>query len=132
MLFVFRTRWAAYGAQAHVRFEKIPASLLSSPKEFVEQLFTAYLEMRSHIGEDCRERANTKRGMLGNREMMLAVLVGSKAEMAAGLASDGVAELAKRLSEITSRQIAGKPHTAITSSRTWCRRTTFGAFPSSK
>jgi hypothetical protein len=41
--------------------------------------------------------------------MMLAVLVGSKAEMAAGLASDGVAELAKRLGKITSRQIAGKP-----------------------
>jgi hypothetical protein len=55
------TRWAAYGTQAHARFERIPASLLSLPKEFVEQLFTAYLEKRSHIGEDCRERANTKR-----------------------------------------------------------------------
>ena len=75
--------------------------------------------MRSHIGKDCRERADTKRGMLGNREMMFAILVSSKAEIAAGLASDGVAELAKRLSEITSRQIAGKPYTAITSSRTW-------------
>jgi hypothetical protein len=90
-------RGGAYGTQAHPRFERIPASLLSSPKEFIEQLFTAYLEMCSHIGEDCRERADTERGMLGNREMMFAVLVGSKAKMAAGLASDGVAELTKRL-----------------------------------
>jgi hypothetical protein len=57
--------------------------------------------------------------MLGNSEMMLAVLMGRKAEMAAGLVSDGISELAKILREITSRQIAGKPHTAITSSRTW-------------
>ena len=56
--------------------------------------------------------------MLGNREMMLAVLVGSESKMAVGLASDRVAELAKSLSEIASRQIAGKPHTAMTSSRT--------------
>ena len=68
--------------------------------------------------------------MLGNREVVLAVLVGSESKVAAGLASDGVPELAKKLREIASRQIAGKPHTAITSSRTWWRRTTFGAFPS--
>lgn len=43
--------------------------------------------------------------------MMLAVLVGGESKMAAGLASDQVAELAKSLIEIASRQIAGKPHT---------------------
>ena len=75
--------------------------------------------MCSHIGEDRRERADTERGVLGNREVVLAVLVGSQAQVAAGLASDGVAKRSKNLSEITSRQIAGKPHTAITSSRTW-------------
>jgi hypothetical protein len=39
--------------------------------------------------------------------------------MATGLAGNYVTELAKRLSEVASRQIAGKPHTAMTSSRTW-------------
>jgi hypothetical protein len=56
--------------------------------------------------------------MLGNGEMMLAVLVSGESKMAAGLASDCVAELVESLSEIASRQIAGKPHTAMTSSRT--------------
>jgi hypothetical protein len=51
--------------------------------------------------------------------MMLAVLVSCEAKMAAGLAGDQVPELAKRLSEIASGQIAGKPHTAMTSSRVW-------------
>ena len=67
--------------------------------------------MRGHVGQDCRERHDMERSMLGNREMMLAVLVGGESKMAAGLANDRVAELAKSLSEIASRQIAGKPHT---------------------
>lgn len=51
--------------------------------------------------------------------MMLAVLVSREAKMAAGLAGDHLPKLAKRLSEIAFRQIAEKPHTAMTSSRTW-------------
>ena len=74
--------------------------------------------MCGHVGQDRRERPDTERSMLGNREMMLALLVGGESKMAAGLASDPVAELAKSLSEIAPRQIAGKPHTAMTSSRT--------------
>ena len=42
--------------------------------------------MCSHIGKDCGKRTNTKRGMLRNREMMLAVLVGGESKMASGLA----------------------------------------------
>lgn len=56
--------------------------------------------------------------MLGNREMMLALLVDGESKMDISLASDRVAELAKGLGEIASRQIAGKPHTAMTSSLT--------------
>lgn len=70
--------------------------------------------------------------MLGNRYVVLAMLERREAEMATGLASDGITELAKCLGEIVSRQIAGEPHTAMTSSRTWWRRTTFGPVPSSK
>jgi hypothetical protein len=50
----------------------------------------------------------------------------------AALARDRIAEFAKKFDEIASREITGKPHTAMTSSRTWWRRTTFGARPSSK
>jgi len=57
--------------------------------------------------------------MVGNCKVMLAVLVGGESKVAAGLAADRVTEFAKNLSEIASRQIAGKPHTAMTSSRTW-------------
>jgi len=56
--------------------------------------------------------------MLRNCEVMLPVLVRSEPKMAAGLASDGVTKLMKDLSEIASRQITGKPHTAMISSRT--------------
>jgi hypothetical protein len=57
-------------------------------EQSVEQILTAEIKMHRHVGKDCRERTNPKRGMLGTREMLLAVLVGRKAEMAAGLASD--------------------------------------------
>lgn len=101
-------------------------------KQLFKELFTGDIEMCGHIGENGRKGADAKRRMLGNREMMLTMLVGGESEVTACLAGHRVAELAKGLSEITSGQIAGKPHTAITSSRTWCRRTTFGACPSSK
>jgi hypothetical protein len=70
--------------------------------------------------------------MLWDCYVVLAMVKCGEAEMAAGLASDGITELAKNLGEIVSRQIAGKSHTAMTSSRTWWRRTTLGPFPSSK
>ena len=44
--------------------------------------------MRSSVGKDCRECPDTERSMLGNRKMMLAVLLGGKSKMAAGLAGD--------------------------------------------
>ena len=77
------------------------------------------IEICGHIGENGREGADAQRRMLGNREMMLSMLKGSQSKVTAGLTGDRVTELAKGLSEIASGQIAGKPYTAITSSRTW-------------
>jgi len=57
--------------------------------------------------------------MLRNGHMVLTVLKRGEAEVAPVLASDGITELPKDVGEIASRQIAGKPHTAMTSSRTW-------------
>lgn len=70
--------------------------------------------------------------MLWDCQMMLAMLMRCYPEMAAGLASDSVSENLKSLRKPLPRNITGKPHTAMTSSRTWWRRTTFGAVPSSK
>lgn len=64
---------------------------------------------------------------LGDCQMMLPMLMGGESEVTSGLTGDRVTELTKGLGEIASGQIAGKPHTAMTSSRTWYRRTTFGA-----
>lgn len=74
--------------------------------------------MSGHIGENGREGTDAQRSMLGNREVMLAMLECGESEVTAGLTGDRVTELAKGLIEIASGQIAGKPHTAITSSRT--------------
>lgn len=56
--------------------------------------------------------------MLWDCYVVLAMLKRGEAEMATSLASDGITELAKDLGKIVSRQIAGKSHTAMTSSRT--------------
>lgn len=75
--------------------------------------------MRGHISEKGGEGADAKRCMLRDREVVLAMLIGGESKVTAGLAGDRIAKLAKGLSEIAPGQIAGKPHTAITSSRTW-------------
>ena len=46
-----------------------------SRKQPVEQLFTGYFEVVGHIGEDSRERSDSERIVLRNREMMLAMLL---------------------------------------------------------
>jgi len=56
--------------------------------------------------------------MVRNRQMVFAMIEGGEAKMTARLASDRIAELTKYLGEVASREIAGKPHTAMTSSRT--------------
>lgn len=92
--------------------------LLLAKQPFKKRL-AAYLKMRGYIDENGGEGADTKRRMLGDREMMLTMLMRGESKMTACLAGNRVAELVKGLSEIAPGQIAGKPHTAITSSRTW-------------
>lgn len=103
-----------------------------SAEELLKELLSGQLEVCGDVGKYCGERSDTKRTVLWNRKMMLAMLSGRKPKMATRLAIDRIAKLSKHLGKIASRQIPGKPHTAITSSRTWWRRTTLGALPSSK
>ncbi len=50
--------------------------------------------------------------------MMFAMLMGGQAKMTAGLTGDGIAELAEGQGEVASREVAGKSHAAMISSRT--------------
>lgn len=61
---------------------------LSLGKQSFEQPFTADFKMRSDIGENGRECADAKRGVLGDREMMLASFVGREPNVATGLAGN--------------------------------------------
>jgi hypothetical protein len=64
--------------------------------------------------------------------VMLAMVMRGQAKMTAGLAGDGIAEFVECLGQVAPREIAGKPHIAMTSSRTWWSLTTLGDCPSSK
>lgn len=60
----------------------------------------------------------TRRGLvIGDRDMVLAALLGRQAQMAAGLPRDLVAEDPQRPGEFAAREIPRQLHAAITSSR---------------
>ena len=101
-------------------------------KESFENFITTACEVSCNVSKDGCEGPDTEWGMLRNCEVVFTTFKCGEAKMTAGLTGDGIAELAKNLGEIAPRKIAGKPHTAMTSSRTWWSRTIFGERPSSK
>ena len=106
-----------------------PCVLTEEPfKDFV----ASASEMCRDISKDGGQSSNAEWGMLRDCQVMFAILARGETKVTAGLAGDGIAELAEGLGEVVSREIAGKPHTAMTSSRTWWSRTTLGDCPSSK
>ena len=106
-----------------------PGVLTEEPfKDFVVTAF----EVRCDISKDGGQSSNAEWGMLRDCQVMFAMIARGETKVTAGLAGDGIAELAEGLGEVASREIAGKPHTAMTSSRTWWSRTTLGDCPSSK
>ena len=112
-----------------MRRERVRATLTEEP---FKQGVAADLEVCRNVSEDSGQGSNTEWGMLRDRQVMLAMFVRGQAKMTAGLAGDGIAEFVECLGQVVAREIAGKPHTAMTSSRTWCSRTTLGDCPSSK
>ena len=74
--------------------------------------------MLGDIRQNRRKRADAKAIVLGNGDVMLASLQRSQAKVAAGLTSDPVAKQSQGMGKIRSRDVAGKSHTLITSSRT--------------
>ena len=77
------------------------------PEQLFQELFAGDVEMSGHIGENGRESPDAKRRVLGDRQMMLPMLIGGQSKVTAGLAGDGITELTKGLREIASGQIAG-------------------------
>lgn len=106
-----------------------PGVLTEEPfKDFV----ATASEVCRDISKDGGQSFNAEWGMLRDCQVMFAMLARGEMKVTAGLAGDGIAELAEGLGEVASREIEGKPHTAMTSSRTWWSRTTLGDCPSSK
>ena len=98
-----------------MRWEKVRAILTKKP---FKQVVATGLKVCRNVSKDRRQGSNTEWAMLRDCQMMLAMLVGGQAKMTAGLAGDGVAELVECLGQVAAREITGKPHTAMTSSRT--------------
>jgi len=97
-----------------------------------QQLIAIDLQMRGDVVEDSGKRPYFERIMGRNRHVMLRRHIDRQTDVAAGLARDSVSDPRKRLRELGSREIARQLHAAITSSRTKCRRISFGCEPSSK
>jgi hypothetical protein len=93
-------------------------SLLSSAEESIDQFVSGQPDMTAHVGEYRRQRSHSERTVTWDRHVMFALLNGSQAQVAASLTGDEVAEGPKRVSEVTPRDIPGKPHTAMVSSLT--------------
>ena len=82
--------------------------------------------MSRHIAKDSGERADAKRAVIGNRDVMRAALLCRQPQMASGLARDFITKSPQSMSEIGPAHIARQPHAEMTSSLTKWRRITLG------
>ena len=64
--------------------------------------------------------------MRGDGDVVLTVPLRGQADVAAGLVADLISQPSQSAGQSAARNVAGKSHRAITSSRTWCKRTIFG------
>jgi hypothetical protein len=83
--------------------------------------------MLRDVCQDARERAYAKIGVAGDRDMVLAVFGGCQAKVATGLPGHAVAKAGERVCEIVSGDVPRQSHAVMTSSRTKCKRMTFGS-----
>lgn len=90
------------------------------------------LEMRRHLAENCRKRSNLEACVVGNREVVLPLLLRGKPKVAAALPRDLVPICAESLGQVAPTQVPRQLHAAITSSWTRCSRRSLGASAGSK
>ena len=122
-------------ASVRTRGEEGPsrAGLLEAGSEKkLQEILTAKAVMSRDLAEDRGECPDPQWIMPRDGDVVLAVLDGGQAEMAAGLTGDLIAEASECTTKVIAGQAAGQPHGAMTSSRTKCRRRTLGSLPSSK
>jgi hypothetical protein len=109
----------------------------------LNELVAADLKMGSYVAKNSSQCSHFERVVIGNRDMMLPALAGSQPQVAARLPCDFVPKRPSRLARSAPETSLGNfilPKGAVstgaqqasTSSRTKCKRITFGAFPSSK
>lgn len=71
------------------------------------------------LAQDCSQRPDFERVMIGNRHVMFAMLLGRQPQMTPGLPRDRVAEGLEPAGQRTPREVSGELHAAMTSS--WTR-----------
>lgn len=91
-----------------------------------QQTFNRHPMMGGHTLEDAAQRPDPDRLVIWNNLMMLAPLLRRQAKMRTSLTGLPVAQLAKRLDQFSTGDIARQLHRANTSSLTKCSRITEG------
>src|SRR5262249_9727117 len=105
---------------------------LGSPEEPLCELLPSHIEVRRHVTEDTSQRTDAQGVVRRDRHVVLAALGGREPHVAAGLPCDPIADVLERPGERDAGHVARQLHAEITSSRTKCRRMTFGDSPASK
>lgn len=95
------------------------------------QIVSAQTEVSGHFHEHCREGSHPQRRVGGDRDVVLAPLSRGQPDMRSSLAGDRVTEPLESAGKVYPGDVTRQPQTAMTSSRTKCSRTIFGACPSS-
>ena len=84
----------------------------ASSEELLGQVFLRTAEVASHILQDSGQSADPKTKMRGNRDVMLAILLGCQPHMGAALPRDVVPERRERAGEIAPSEVPRQPHKA--------------------
>lgn len=94
-----------------------------SLEERVDELRSRDLKIGRNVREDRAERADPKRIVAWDREVVLRALeAGREPHVTAGLAGRLVSVATKEGGELRAREISREPQTGITTSRTRCSR----------
>ncbi len=72
------------------------------PEKPGKQFLPAHAEVLANVGEDPGQGSDAQRAVLGDGDVVLALLRRGQAEVAPGLTSDAVAERAERSGEFPS------------------------------
>lgn len=110
------------------------ADVASMSKNSVQQLVPRDAQVVGNFGKNRVQRANLDRRVIGHGKMMLIGVIDRESYVTAGLTSYRITKPTKGLDQTSGIHIARKTHrySAITSSRTKCKRIILGPLLLSK